>query len=295
MFNRNCPTCNKKIEYKSKYSYDKGLKMNTDCKSCYIKKSITPDRRKKMFDNMSGLKNPMSGRFGSKNPFFGKTHTETTKKKIIEKRDNTLYKSDEFRKKISNITSGENNPMFGKNFYSIWVDKFGEKVANEKMKNFKEKISSNNAGDKNPMYGKPSPNGSGNGWSGWYNGWFFRSLRELSYMILVIERFKLNWRSAENSEFTIKYTDYKKNNRTYRPDFIINEKYLVEIKPKNLWNSDSVKRKKESAKIFCESKGLVYKLVDIRPIEFGILYKMVEENKIIFTDRYRDKFNKIDI
>ena len=33
------------------------------------------------------------------------------------------------------------------------------------------------------MYGRFSPRGSGNGWSGWYKEWYFRSLLELSYMI----------------------------------------------------------------------------------------------------------------
>jgi hypothetical protein len=42
------------------------------------------------------------------------------------------------------------------------------------------------------MYGKPSPNGSG-------NGWYFISLHELSYMVNVIERFKLKWNSGANA------------------------------------------------------------------------------------------------
>jgi hypothetical protein len=33
------------------------------------------------------------------------------------------------------------------------------------------------------MYGKPSPQGSGNGWSGWYKGKYFRSIMELSFIV----------------------------------------------------------------------------------------------------------------
>jgi len=50
------------------------------------------------------------------------------------------------------------------------------------------------------MYGKPAPIGSGNGWSGWYKGWYFRSLLELSFMINVIERFKMSWQNAETKK-----------------------------------------------------------------------------------------------
>jgi hypothetical protein len=61
----------------------------------------------------------------------------------------------------------------------------------------KKKMSDSISGEKNFWFGKPSPVGSGNGWSGWYKGWYFRSLLELSFMIKVIERFKFSWKSAD--------------------------------------------------------------------------------------------------
>ena len=81
------------------------------------------------------------------------------------------------------------------------------------------------------MYGKPSPQGSGNGWSGWYKGWYFRSLLELSYMILVIERFNISWSNGEKIKIT--YKNFSGINRNYFPDFLLNNKYIIEIKPKN--------------------------------------------------------------
>ncbi|MBR4316812.1 MAG: hypothetical protein IKP65_07630 [Alphaproteobacteria bacterium] len=45
------------------------------------------------------------------------------------------------------------------------------------MIELKKKYSEKSKGKNNPMYGKPAPKGSGNGVSGWYKGWFFRSLR----------------------------------------------------------------------------------------------------------------------
>ena len=140
------------------------------------------------------------------------------------------------------------------------------------------------------MYGRPSPKGSGNGWSGWYKGWYFRSLKELSYMVKVIERFNLDWKTAESKEFTIKYTDHNHVDRTYTADFIINNKYMVEIKPKKLWNSKLVKLKESSAVKFCGLNGLKYKLIDITKLSHKEILILWEEGLIKFIDRYENKF-----
>jgi hypothetical protein len=65
---------------------------------------------------------------------------------------------------------------------------YEELYGKEKANKMKNNLSILNSGSKNKMYGKPSPQGSGNGWSGWYKGWYFRSLIELSYMVNVIEK-----------------------------------------------------------------------------------------------------------
>jgi len=130
------------------------------------------------------------------------------------------------------------------------------------------------------MYGKPSPEKSGNGCSGWYKGWHFRSILELSYMINVIERFNLQWESGELKKHAIKYKDYKNNDRNYFPDFIINDKYVVEVKPKKLWNTPLVSCKTKYAKKYCKKNGLKYKITCCTKItqeELISLYK----NKLI--------------
>jgi len=141
------------------------------------------------------------------------------------------------------------------------------------------------------MFGKPSPQGSGNGWSGWYNGWFFKSLKELSFMINVIERFKFSWESGETKKYRVSYVDYKKTNRNYFSDFILNEKFMVEIKPKKLQNSINVKLKKEAAIKFCEKHGLTYKLLaPIKTLSYEDIKLLIQENKLEFIDRYKQKF-----
>lgn len=225
-------------------------------------------------------------------------------KKYIGKSYEYIYKSskkaDEIRKKHSLNAMGDKNPMFGKNYHTTalkrWSSsnkgkKFEEIYEYNKAKEFKKQISKNTSGSGNPMYGKPSPIGSGNGWSGWYKGWYFRSLRELSYMINVIERFKFDWKPGENKKYMVKYIDYKGIQKNYYSDFIIDEKYMVEIKPKKLHNSNNVIRKKYAAIKFCESIGLKYKLIDpIKTLSYNDIKILIKNKEIKFIDRYKEKW-----
>lgn len=289
-FIRKCPTCGVTISYTNKYNMLNAVKKNSNCKSCGLKLTITDDRRERMRLRVLGDKNPMYMRFGNLNPFFNKTHNEETKQKMRENKNYSTYKTEDFRNKMRLLSSGKNNSMFGKSVYDIWVDKYGLEIANIKLKELKLKQSKSNSGENNPMYGKPSPVGSGNGWSGWYKGWFFRSIKELSYMINVIEKYNINWVSAELEDFRITHTDFRGINRTYMADFILNEKYLVEIKPKKLWNSNSVIRKKNSAIEFCKKNNLIYKLRDIPNLSSTELLELYKSKKIVFTKKYEKKF-----
>jgi hypothetical protein len=272
---RCCPSCDGEILYKSKLGYEAALKNESVCRKCAT----------------SGDKNPMFGRTGDKNPMFGKKHSIETKQKLSKIKLGKKH-TKETIEKMKLLFGGDKNPMNGKTVYDIWVVKHGVEIANQKMISYKEKQSNNNMGVNNPMYGKPSPIGSGNGWSGWYKGWYFRSLRELTYMVKVIERFNLKWVSGESNQHKIEYIDYKGSNRNYFPDFIIDDKYVIECKPKKLWNSDNVVRKTEAALIYCELNGLVYKKRDIGILSNLEIKYLYENGYIKFLDRYEIKYLK---
>jgi len=69
-----------------------------------------------------------------------------------------------------------------------------------------------------------------------------------------------------------------------------NEKYLIEIKPKNLWNSDSVKRKKEATIEFCKQNNFKYKLTECsKQITFEEINQLLEKKYLILTKRYQKK------
>lgn len=92
-----------------------------------------------------------------------------------------------------------------------------------------------------------------------------------------------------------KYFDFSGNERTYFPDFIINGKYIIESKPKRLWSSDNVLRKKEAAIKFANEFNFKYKLVDVGKLTDLEIKKLYDNGLIKFIDRYeklyQEKFN----
>ena len=82
---------------------------------------------------------------GRNNGMYGKHHSEESKKKMSENRDNKnnpSYHSQEYRDKISKNNTGEGNPMYGRHH--------SEESKKKMSKNSKGKTS----GEKNGMYGK---------------------------------------------------------------------------------------------------------------------------------------------
>jgi len=94
---------------------------------------------------------------GGKAPFEGKNRNEETKLKISQSNKGKKF-SDEhienlkksFEKRDYNgsnnpfygkgeMNKGEKNPMFGKSFYDVWVEKYGKEIADEKMVDWKKR------------------------------------------------------------------------------------------------------------------------------------------------------------
>lgn len=74
---------------------------------------------------------------GKNNGMFGKHHSEQSNQKNREKH---IGKKDSKKTLIkkSNATKGENNPMYGKSFYVVWVEKYGVEEANKKYNKWKD-------------------------------------------------------------------------------------------------------------------------------------------------------------
>ena len=284
---RKCPSCKKKLGYTNKKNRNCAENKGLLCLSCSQK--IAHKRPEVILKNKKRAAFLSKKYSGKGNPFYGKKHSEETKDKL-RKMDKSYTQTAEFKKKSAR--KGTDNGMYGRSIYDIWVKKYGQKIAEVKEKELNKKRSINCSGKNNPMYGKPTPQGAGNGWSGWYKGWFFRSLKELSYMIKEIESKNKRWRTAETKDLRINYIDYKGNERTYRADFLIEEKELIEVKPSKLKQSLQVRLKSKAAKKFCKKRGLVYKIKDVRTLsekEIKILYN---NGTIQFTERYKKMYDE---
>lgn len=265
MFKRNCHECNKEIFYGSKNAKRTAENRKSLCKSCC--------------------------KLGKRNSFYGKKHKKSTIKKISEISSKQI-RSEKSKKSQSAKMSGSKNSMYGKTVYGTWVEKYGKQEANKRYKQMVSKQSENTKGSNNPMYGKPSPQGSGNGWSGWYKGWFFRSLRELSYVINVLEENNMEWISAEKKELTIPYKDWDGTSRTYRADFFVENKKLVEVKPNRLKHAVTNSLKAKAAKRFCKKNGYKYEIVEAKMMKDDQIMDMYEKGLIKFIDRYDKMFKK---
>ncbi len=223
-------------------------------------------------------------RLKENNPFKGKQHTKETMQRIAEKAKQRIL-TEEHKAKITAVLRKAN---FKTPLYEHWTNKYGKQVADEKLAAMKAKHSQNNSGTGNPMYGKPAPQGSGAGISGWYKNWFFRSLRELTYVLTVLEPNGDSWVCTEKKNYGIKYV-FNGKTKTYFPDFLINNKKIVEIKPLRLQTTANNLAKKEAAENFCVDNNLIYEIIDIKPIQKDQLIKLINDGLVILTNKSKER------
>jgi hypothetical protein len=272
VFERRCPQCQKPIRYTNKHNCNRSERLGRRCKSC-----VAIDRNK-LFDYR-----------GEKGPFYGRKHTEETKR-LLSQVDKSRWKTEEFRRKMSSVTRGERNPMFGRTVDDIWLQKYGPEEAARRAQERSRKKSLSQSGANNRMYGKSPPRGCGAGWSGWYKGWYFRSLRELSYVIGVLEPAGVAWVSGE--KLRLKYVDHDGRTRTHSPDFLVNQVEIVEVKPARLQNTPSVLAKRSACEEYCRLHGLTYKMVDPKLIADSVVVDLYVSGQVVFIRRWDEVFRK---
>ena len=71
-------------------------------------KRHTEESRKKISESLKGENNPMYGRTGENNPFYGKTHSKESRKKISEAKKGKQL-SEEHRRKLSEAMKGKHH------------------------------------------------------------------------------------------------------------------------------------------------------------------------------------------
>ncbi len=111
--------------------------------------------------------------------------------------------------------------------------------------------------------------------------------------LLVAERFNLKLKTAESKQYQIKYSDFEGTERSYFPDYVVNDKRLVKVKPKKLWNTPKNKIKFEAAREWCNDKNLIFKVVDFGKVESFIFDNLIETNSVVLNKRYIEKYFKL--
>ena len=212
--------------------------------------------------------------------------------------DDADVKMEEFRQKISAATSGEKNPMYGRNDHAQALvnrnrARFGltnlQIYGEEKAAEISKKISTSTAGEKNPAYGMVYARG-GRSLKGYYKGKFFRSLLEYSFM-KHLESTGFSLDDIDYECFIVPWVNEEGTNRTCRPDFY-NPALKTVYEVKQSYALSSCNLKHEAAQSYFDDRGLTFKVVtenDFLKIKFEDALK--DEN-IVWDERTFGYFDK---
>lgn len=310
MLIRNCPVCQTELVYGTKQSMNVASKLNTKCRKCGgVETSKKLRGREKSEAHRTHISEGKKGRswvamlerkYGREGAeTLLRSHAEVSRERGL--RDNPMRGKN--WKDMVMAKNGENaagvlahhsecardaNGMQGRSVYQVWEEKYGKEVADSKLEKLKEGRRSRMAGSGNPMWGSPAPLGSGGGWSGWYNGLYFRSLLELAFMLELDTR-GVNYVSAECLRFRVHYT-YQGKDYTYYPDFYLPEEDgVVELKPLRRTQEGRFLAKKEAA-----SKMFNYRVVtdvEVPKITRDQLKQLVDVKKVKLLPKWQERLN----
>ncbi len=268
--NRSCTRCGSLVAHANRMERDRSVKKNLPCKRCIAERQRTT-------------------MLGEGNPFYGKKHSEATKEIISHVHAGRKLTEEHKAKCIPHLLA--NRPPTIRDYLTYWIGKLGEEKGRARFEEYQRLQSENTKGANNPMYGKPSPQGSGNGWKGWYKGWHFHSLREIQYYLQAEADGHNLVKIHAIKEYRLPYLDYNGEQRTYTPDFLLDGHTIIEVKPKNLWTTQENSAKFAAAEAFYKAKGLTFRVVDIQPDSLSLKAKYLT-GEITFTNRYENRFRR---
>lgn len=144
-----------------------------------------------------------------------------------------------WRKKMSEVTSGDKNPMHGRHDHVEGLKRFAREKTGKTLeevhgvevaKQLRKQRSASATGSNNPAYGKVYDNG-GKSVKGHYKGLFFRSLLEYSFM-KYLETVGVDLHADVDYECFQAHFIHEGRERTYKPDFYVRSHNVVyEVKP----------------------------------------------------------------
>lgn len=189
--------------------------------------------------------------------------------------------------------SGCNNPNYGGKYSRGFADRpitgsLEENYGLEKAKLMRQKRSINASGENNGQFGKQSPMKSGRGLSGIYKNNHFRSLLELSVMIML-EHSNKKYIVCESHNMKFSYT-INDNIKTYFPDFYLPDfDEFIEVKPSYLISDSVVMLKLTSMR----KHGKIINIITEKDVPYtpkDILKQKINDGELVFHSPKCDKF-----
>ncbi len=198
---------------------------------------------------------------GDKNPFYGKKHSEKTKKRMSENHadftgDKNPFKNwikDEYnyKKWINNLHENHCSKNLSEADYILYCEELSEKAS------------------KAYLDGTLKPYGH-NHKHGHYKSVKFNEefYYQSSYELRFLEFCELNQeiKILVKSPYRIKYKIENKN-YNYIPDFLINNQFLIEIKPESMLDFDKNPYKFKAAKKFCKKENIKYLIITEKELD----------------------------
>jgi len=263
-----CPICNKQfqtlnshIHFKHKLTTEELLEKypNTKLVSELIKETLSqsckksgcgkwmkdyewPKWRRKQYRQVNS---------GKGNPFFGKKHTKKTRKQMS---DNHADFRGNKNPLVKWLKDPKNKELYSQRMKEVWQDERLYKIACERnLENAKKMVL----------------NGNHHPYSNCETGWFQsikfndRFYYQSSYEKRFLEFCELSdkIKALQKLPFVISYKDENGRKRNYYADFLVNQKIVIEIKPKSMLNYNHNKEKIKAGKKYCQNNGYEYKLL----------------------------------
>ncbi len=193
---------------------------------------------------------------GERNPFFGKKHSEKTRKRMSENHADFTGVNNPFKNAIKDPEFRESWLLRARKGHDLF------RSDPNKVKAWSEKLSASMA--QAYIDGKLDNNVK-NHKSGHFatckseKPIFYRSSYELSFLQKSDSDDSIT--SVNSPKFRIPYCDENGNNRNYIPDFVVNDNLVVEIKAEFALSLPRTKAKFSAAHLYCADHGLIYKVL----------------------------------
>lgn len=159
----------------------------------------------------------------------------------------------------------------------IWMYEHGIRKGRKMFKELMSKIADERRGKPGP---RPSPGTFGRGVSGWYRDLYFRSLKELSFILKYEKEHEVE--SAE-AVIRVKYKDGDRF-RHYYPDFILDKTIIVEVKCIYQRDDRITKAKMKALKRYCKTHGYTCRFEDAE-IDHPAIKNLYREGKVVFSTK----------